>query len=119
MTPENQSIRGHLKSAENIIVSALAHQPEDDDRCLDHLIDAKRKVEMELCKIDLKISCDKGVKDALKNISKENSNAEELSDRVACWKCGELIDLEDAERFFSSGGCTEYLCKHCTAEEAF
>jgi hypothetical protein len=66
MTPENQKLRDALKAAENIIVSALAHQPEDDDKCLVHLIDAKRKVEMELCKIDLIISCYKGVKEASK-----------------------------------------------------
>lgn len=117
MTPENQEIREALKAAENIIVAALAHQPEDDEKCREHLLAAKKKVEMELCKIGFIISCYEGVKEAWKNISKENSNAEELSDRVACWKCGELIDLEDAERFFSSGGFAAYICKHCAAEE--
>ena len=117
MTPENQKLRDALKAAENIIVSALAHQPEDDDKCLEHLLAAKGKVEMELCKIDFIISCDKGVKEALKNISKDNSNAEELSDRVACWKCGELIDLEEAERFFTSGAAAAYICKQCAKEE--
>lgn len=37
MTPENQKLREALKAAENIIVSALAHQPEDDEKCLAHL----------------------------------------------------------------------------------
>ena len=117
MTPENQKIREALKAAENIIIAALVHQPEDDEKCREHLLAAKRKVEMELCKIYFIDACDKGVKEALKNISKENANAEELSDRVACWKCGELIDIEESKRFFSIGGCTEYFCKHCAAEE--
>lgn len=117
MTPENQELREALKAAENIIVSALAHQPEEDDKCREHLLAAKEKVEMELCKIYFIISCDKGAKEARKNISKKNSNAEEPSDRVVCWKCGELIDIEEAERFFTSGATATYICKHCAEEE--
>lgn len=117
MTPENQKIREALKAAENIIIAALVHQPEDNEKCREHLLAAKKKVEMELCKIAFIDACDKGVKEALKNISKENSNAEELSDRVACWKCGELIDIEKAERFFTSGAAVAYICKHCAEEE--
>lgn len=48
MTKENQVIRDSLKAAENIIVSALAHQPEGDDACLRHLLEAKRKVLLAL-----------------------------------------------------------------------
>lgn len=44
MTNENQEIRDSLKLAENIIVSALAHQPEGDEACREHLLEAKRKV---------------------------------------------------------------------------
>lgn len=45
MTPENQKLRESLKAAENIIVSALAHQPENDDACRNHLLQAKMDVE--------------------------------------------------------------------------
>lgn len=45
MTLENQRIRDCLKAAESIIVSALAHQPEDDAACRNHLIQAKMNVE--------------------------------------------------------------------------
>jgi hypothetical protein len=44
MTKENQEIRDSLKAAESVIVSALAHQPEEDEACLEHLLEAKRKV---------------------------------------------------------------------------
>lgn len=45
MTPENQKLREALKAAESIIVSALAHQPEDDAACRSHLLQAKMNVE--------------------------------------------------------------------------
>ena len=45
MTEENQKIRDSLKAAENIIVSALAHQPDNDDACHKHLLQAKIDVE--------------------------------------------------------------------------
>lgn len=48
MTEENQKIRDSLKAAENIIVSALAHQPEDDAACRNHLLQAKMDVEKAL-----------------------------------------------------------------------
>lgn len=48
MTPENQKLREALKAAENIIVSALAHQPENDDACRSHLLQAKMDVEKAL-----------------------------------------------------------------------
>ena len=37
MTQENQRLRDSLKRAETIIVNALTHQPEDDEKCRDHL----------------------------------------------------------------------------------
>ena len=48
MTPENQKLREALKAAENIIVSALAHQPEDDAACRNHLLQAKMDVEKSI-----------------------------------------------------------------------
>ena len=40
MTKENESVRDGLKSAELIIVTALAHQPEGDEECREHLVKA-------------------------------------------------------------------------------
>lgn len=123
MTPENQKIREALKAAENIIVSALAHQPEDDEKCREHLLRAAKDVQHKLDIIEIIDSCYKGVENALNNLTSEKTEAslddKEPADMVACWKCGELIDLENAERFFSSGGFAAYICKHCAAEEAF
>ena len=50
MTPENQKLRDALKAAENIIVSALAHQPEDGCACNTHLIRACKDADMVLCR---------------------------------------------------------------------
>ena len=44
MTKENQDIRDKLKAVENIIVSALAHQPENDADCRVHLLRARMDV---------------------------------------------------------------------------
>lgn len=40
MTKENQTIRDKLKEAEHIITTALASQPDDDDKCRLHLTKA-------------------------------------------------------------------------------
>lgn len=37
MTLENQRLRDCLKTTEHIIVAALASQPDDDERCRQHL----------------------------------------------------------------------------------
>ena len=37
MTKENQEIRDKLKTAEHIITTALASQPDDDEKCHVHL----------------------------------------------------------------------------------
>ena len=50
MTPENQKLREALKAAENIIVSALAHQPEDGCACNTHLIRACKDADRVLCR---------------------------------------------------------------------
>lgn len=43
MTYENQKLRESLKAAESIIVSALTHQPENDDDCREHLLLARQE----------------------------------------------------------------------------
>ena len=40
MTKENQEIRDKLKTAEHIITTALASQPDDDEKCHTHLLKA-------------------------------------------------------------------------------
>jgi hypothetical protein len=40
MTKENEKVRDSLRSAESIIVTALAHQPEGDEECREHLVKA-------------------------------------------------------------------------------
>lgn len=40
MTKENQEIREKLKTAEHIITTALASQPDDDGKCHAHLLKA-------------------------------------------------------------------------------
>ena len=37
MTKENQEIRDKLKTAEHIITTALAFQPDDNEKCHAHL----------------------------------------------------------------------------------
>lgn len=44
MTKENQEIRDKLKTAEHIITTALASQPEDDEKCHTHLLKAVEDV---------------------------------------------------------------------------
>lgn len=50
MTAENQKIRDALKAAESIIVSALAHQPEDGCACNKHLVRAVMDADRVLCR---------------------------------------------------------------------
>lgn len=117
MTPENQSIRDHLKSAENIIVSALAHQPEDSDECREYLLKAAKEVQSKLDAISIQVACNEGVKNALQNPSNVEPEPKEQEDKVCCYKCGGLTDIEDAELFFTSGGSRAYICRECAREE--
>lgn len=117
MTPENQKIRDALKAAESIIVSALAHQPEDSGECREHLLKAAKDVQSELDKIAIQVACDEGVKKAMQNLSNVKPEPKEQEDKVCCYKCGELVDKETIERFFVLGGHSEYICNQCAKEE--
>ena len=66
MTKENQEIRDKLKTAEQIITTALASQPDDDDQCRQHLLKAYKNIAQQLMSIDFIVACEKGIKESLK-----------------------------------------------------
>lgn len=86
MTPENQELREALKAAENIIVSALAHQPENDEKCREHL--------------------QKACKEA--NISIRRAIGMPVDEEVFCSECGKKLDKVKLHMFGFNGSEYEY-----------
>ena len=88
MTPENQKIRDSLKAAESIIVSALAHQPENDADCRVHLLRAKMDV-MTAISPDAKFLrvCDVNTLESLSNFLVKTVLADDcLKDAPDCYR---------------------------------
>ena len=85
MTPENQKLREALKAAENIIVSALAHQPEDDEKCREHLQKACKEVD----------------------ISIRRAIGMPVDEEVFCSECGKKIDKVMLHKFYFNGNEAE------------
>lgn len=81
MTPENQKLREALKAAENIIVSALAHQPEDGCACNTHLIRACKDADRVLCR----------------------GAGLPFNEEVFCSECGKKIDKVMLHKFYFNG----------------
>ena len=50
MTEENARMRYALKNAEHAIIAILANQPEDDEKCREHLLRGIREVKALLPK---------------------------------------------------------------------
>lgn len=86
MTPENQKLRDALKSAECIIVSALAHQPEDDEKCRVHLQNACQEA-------DRAIRCATGMP---------------VDEEVFCSECGKKLDKVKLHMFVFGFDGSEY-----------
>lgn len=86
MTPENQKLRDALKAAENIIVSALAHQPEDDGKCREHLQKAS-------------IEADRLIRRAI---------GMPVDEEVFCSECGKKLEKVNLHMFGFNGGEYEY-----------
>lgn len=100
MTPENQKLRDALKAAENIIVSALAHQPESDDKCHEHLLKACRDVGNACCS-PLAVGNTAALREALEVIVRDAIAAEEeLGSEYGAdtdpW--GYIADMKDTAR---------------------
>lgn len=86
MTPENQKLREALKAAENIIVSALAHQPENDEKCREHL--------------------QKACKEA--DISIRRAIGMPVDEEVFCSECGKKLEKVTLHMFGFNGSEYEY-----------
>ena len=87
MTPENQKLRDALKAAENIIVSTLAHQPEESyPACNQHLMRACKDVDRVICR----------------------AIGMPFSEEVFCSECGKKLDKVKLHMFGFNGGEYEY-----------
>ena len=87
MTPENQKLREALKVAENIIVSALAHQPDEAyPACNQHLMRACKDVDRVICR----------------------AIGMPFSEEVFCSECGKKLDNVKLHMFGFNGSEYEY-----------
>ena len=86
MTPENQKLREALKAAECIIVSALAHQPEDDEKCRVHLQNACQEADRAICR----------------------AIGMPVDEEVFCSECGKKLDKVKLHMFGFNGDEYEY-----------
>ena len=87
MTPENQNLRDALKAAENIIVSALAHQPDEAyPACNQHLMRACNDV-------------DRVIRRAI---------GMPVDEEVFCSECGKKLEKVNLHMFGFNGNEYEY-----------
>ena len=100
MTDENKRLRDTLKAIEGVITTALAHQPEDDAECKQHLEKAMEEV---------------------KDIVSRQNTALWVSlkyDTAVCSKCGNDIDtgFETTAEAQEKWGELYSYCPYCGAK---